>query len=542
MRDEMKATRKIIESPRLFVLLTLLFALLALTVLAQANPGTSLPNRDYGFYAYIGKQIAKGQLPYRDVWESKPPAIFYLNAFALRLGRGLRWGIWLVEFAFLFAAIAASFSLLKKLWGTAPALFGTFAWLWGMDITLEGGNFTEEYPLVFHFLALILLLELIRNPEHRLFNLSLGLLLSISFLFRPNNAVVEVVTILVLAASLLLRKNFLAFWISAFWIAFGFLIPIGVTSAYFAHHGLFGAMLEASILYNLTYSGAQQTAASPLLVGFEYLNLAAWIGLVGYLLVVVRIKDYFGSPVFPLFLVLLIGTPAAVFLSDPARRNYGHYFMNWLPFIGVLSAFAFYNFQEKLSPPKPVSTSSPEQDRRISPSTSLPLLSALLVALVFFIFSGRASAYQKALDRFFTPPEREMRSLVSIYVENHTRPGEYALFWATHPGENFMSRRDAPHSTLFYPMLVDSEISDRLNDDFLDDLKRNPPVLIVDMGRLAIPSLDPQKREAQIAAGLGLASPPDNLEEVLRFIEENYYLEAVVRGRSIYRLHGTSKP
>jgi hypothetical protein len=533
----MKATGNIIESPRLFILLTLLFALLALTVLAQANPGTNLPNRDYGFYAYIGKQIAKGQLPYRDVWESKPPAIFYLNAFALRLGRGLRWGVWLVEFGFLFSAIAVSFSLLKKLWGTAPALFGTFAWLWGMDITLEGGNFTEEYPLVFHFLALILLLELIRNPEHRLFNLTLGLLLSISFLFRPNNAVVEVVVILVFAVSLLLRKNFRAFWVSAFWIALGFLIPIGVTSAYFTYHGLFRAMLEASILYNLTYSSAQQTAASPLLVGFEYLDLAAWIGLVGYLLLIARIRSYFGTPVFPLFIVLVIGTPAAVFLSDPARRNYGHYFMNWLPFIGVLSAFAFHTFQEKLFPPKPASTSP-----RIPHSTSLPLLSAFFIALAFFILSGRASAYQKALDRLFTPPEREMRSLVSIYVENHTRPGEYVLFWATHPGENFMSRRDAPHSTLFYPMLVDSEISDRLNDDFFEDLKRNPPVLIVDMGRLAIPSLDPQKREAQIAAGLGLASPPDNLEEVLRFIEENYYLEAVVRGRSVYRLHGTSKP
>lgn len=545
--DEMKAKRNIIENAPLLLLWILLFALLALTVLTQANPGTHLPNRDYGFYAYIGKQIVKGQLPYRDVWESKPPAIFYLNAFALRLGRGLRWGIWLVEFAFLFAAIAASFYLLKKLWGTAPALFGIFVWLWGMEITLEGGNFTEEYPLVFHFLALLLLIKLIRHPEHRLFNLTLGLLLSISFLFRPNNAVVEAVTVLVLAASLLVQRNFRALWISVLWIALGFLVPLGVTCAYFAYHGLFYAMLEASILYNLAYSDAQQTAASPLLVGFEYLNLAAWIGLVGYLLVLARLRNYFGTPLLPLFIVLLIGTPAAVYLSDPARRNYAHYFMNWLPFIGVLGAFAFHTFQEKLFPNKPEATPSQVPlstfyfPSFLFPSFLFPL-SSLLITLAFFILSGRASSYQKGLDRLFTPPEREMRSLVSIYVENHTRPGEYVLFWATHPGENFMSRRDAPHSTLFYPMLVDSEISDRLNDDFFDDLKRNAPVLIVDMGRLAIPSLDPQKREAQIAAGLGLASPPDNLEEVLRFIEENYYLEAVVRGRFIYRLHGTSKP
>ena len=184
------------------ITLTILFAVLALIILTQANPGTELPNRDYGFYAYIGKQIVKDQLPYRDVWESKPPAIFYLNAFALRLGRGLRWGIWLVEFGFLFAAISASYYLLKKLWGVAPALFGIFVWLWGMDFTLQGGNYTEEYPLLFHFLALILLLNLTQNPKQRLLNLSLGLLFSISFLFRPNNAIVEAVTILVFGMTL----------------------------------------------------------------------------------------------------------------------------------------------------------------------------------------------------------------------------------------------------------------------------------------------------------------------------------------------------
>ncbi|HNO93006.1 MAG TPA: hypothetical protein PKJ84_02475, partial [Anaerolineales bacterium] len=88
-----------------FILLIALFTVLTLTVLKQSNPGTELPNRDYGFYSYIGLQIVRGELPYKNVWESKPPAIFYLNAFALRIGRGLRWGIWFVEFSFLFSAI-----------------------------------------------------------------------------------------------------------------------------------------------------------------------------------------------------------------------------------------------------------------------------------------------------------------------------------------------------------------------------------------------------------------------------------------------------
>src|SRR6185503_20182226 len=64
------------------ILAGLSFIVLALSVLVQANPATRLPGRDNGFYLYIGEQIVHGKLPYRDAWESKPPAIFYLNALA----------------------------------------------------------------------------------------------------------------------------------------------------------------------------------------------------------------------------------------------------------------------------------------------------------------------------------------------------------------------------------------------------------------------------------------------------------------------------
>jgi len=207
------------------IILAVLFFILAITVLKQSNPGTELPNRDYGFYIYIGKQILKGNLPYQFAWDSKPPAIFYLNAFAIGLGRGLRWGVWFVQLVFLFSAITASYILMKKLWGMVPALFGVFIWVWGMNATLQGGNYTEEYPLVFHFLALILLLYLLQNPKQRLLNMALGMLFSMSFLFRPNNAIMESVTIVVFGLTLLWKRDFSAFFTAVIWVALGVSIP-----------------------------------------------------------------------------------------------------------------------------------------------------------------------------------------------------------------------------------------------------------------------------------------------------------------------------
>src|SRR6185503_7218099 len=115
--------------------------------------------RDYGSYIYMAKQIIQGKLLYKDVWDSKPPAIFYINVLALKIGRGSRWGV-------------------------GPALFGVMIWLIGLNHVLQGGNFTEEYPLVFHFISLIIFLKLLENSQDGLYGFLLVLMLSLGFLFR----------------------------------------------------------------------------------------------------------------------------------------------------------------------------------------------------------------------------------------------------------------------------------------------------------------------------------------------------------------------
>ncbi|MHB8776391.1 MAG: hypothetical protein ACYC6R_01330, partial [Anaerolineales bacterium] len=253
-------------------------------------------------------------------------------------------------------------------------------WLWGLDFALQGGNYTEEYPLVFHFISLLLFLKLIDSPRNRLNNLTLGLMLALSFLFRPNNAIVETAVIFVLACTLILQHKFSALLFSTLWITAGLLIPIIITSAYFAYHGLLQEVFEASILYNLTYSSTSLTSNSPISVGFGYLNLSAWVALIGYVLVLFRIKGYRESPVLYLLIVILIGMPMAIYLSDPARRNYGHYFINWLPFIALLSGFAFHTIQEKLA----------GFTKNIQTPALLPISLVLAVSLGFFVASGRA--------------------------------------------------------------------------------------------------------------------------------------------------------
>ena len=71
---------------------------LAFYALAPAAPSlTQIPNIDYSIFQYVGERIREGQLPYRDVFDHKPPLIFYLDALGLTLGGGSRWGIWALQ-------------------------------------------------------------------------------------------------------------------------------------------------------------------------------------------------------------------------------------------------------------------------------------------------------------------------------------------------------------------------------------------------------------------------------------------------------------
>ena len=528
--------RKIFSLSNVF--LVLLVSLLAVMVLSQANPGITVPGRDYGIFSYIGQQITLGKLPYRDAWDHKPPAIFYINALGLWLGHGFRWGIWAVEFLALTLSIWLSYHLLKKNWGLVPALAGTAAWLYGFYITIEGGNRTEEFPLPLHFLAILILLELIKNPRNYVYGFVLGLAFSVSFLFRANNAMVETTIIVTLLSILLFQRKYRILLAQSIFIGIGVFLPILISCVYFWSQGIFKEMFDGSITYNLLYSGTKLSQESVLLTGIKNLGAIAWIGIIGYFFVVLYLLKQWraGEKISALSLFLLIGCPVAVVVTDPAQRTYPHYFINWLPYIALLTGFIVYIVQ------KFISFDCPHHNV----VESVYLGGALILASAVFVFSGLAVKNRDAFANLIRRNPVERNSVVSVYAREHTRPDERVLFWGGFPGENFMAQRATPGAYITYPLLLDTDLSVEYSDRFLIDLIDDPPVLIVDMEYANALYLDPQKRAEQLAA---LEKWPDlwpylpsNIDTVLKFINDNYHVEHVFRNAVVYRLNGSSAP
>ena len=79
--------------------------------------------RDSGVFHYIGWLITQGKIPYRDVWDHKPPVIFFINALGLLLAGGSRWGVWGLEAFFSDPFRRNQLNFVKKAFWIVPGFF-----------------------------------------------------------------------------------------------------------------------------------------------------------------------------------------------------------------------------------------------------------------------------------------------------------------------------------------------------------------------------------------------------------------------------------
>jgi len=242
---------------------TRLFLVLAAALLVVRVPAIVQPmGADQGLYAYVGQRILAGDLPYRDAWDQKPPAIHYTYA----LMRALWPGDGAVGAADLLAAGAVAWLLYRigAVTGSPPAgavAAVLFLLLSNPSLTRLGGirlrAQCETFIAVVAAGGLLLLLDRAAGTRP-LKALAAGLLFGVAFLFKYNAGIYLVSGVL---AAWLWRR---IAWRDLAWVGAGFALPLVVVGAIFAAGGALGDLYAATITYNLRYSG--ETYAGPFAV------------------------------------------------------------------------------------------------------------------------------------------------------------------------------------------------------------------------------------------------------------------------------------
>ena len=220
-------------------------AAICLLALLLRFPVASLPlERDEGEYAYTAQRWMQGDLPYRDRFDQKPPAIFVAYALIQRVvGVGpaaIHWGAQLYTLGTLALLFVLGRQLSSAAAGLAAAAFGAFMTtapgVWGNAANTE---LFMLLPLTAAMLAACRAVDL----ESPLWALATGALAAAALLFKQM-----AITNLVFYAAFIMwsvRRRALA----AAMLSLGMVLVLTPVVAYFAAHGALDGAARAAVAF-----------------------------------------------------------------------------------------------------------------------------------------------------------------------------------------------------------------------------------------------------------------------------------------------------
>lgn len=328
------------------------FVVAMLLVLGRALPVLSnVPGRDQGTYLTIGRSLLQGRVLYRDLWENKPPGIFYIygligKAFGTRM-----WCVAAADLALLLVVSWCIFHFAERYLGPAGAAVAVIVHgVWHVE---AGYIFTAQpeffqLPLIFGAYFLVAGASLREQSRLRARHLAAGMLLGTAFWLKYN-AVVFLPWLLVpyldgralndrpsrLALTVGLRDLFE----QGAWIILGFgSVVLGVI-AYFGLEGALPALREVQFQVLPRYA-AMAVEARPLPLGqwiavrSEICLGAATLVATAVALVVARWRRDLARTA-PLF----TGAAAAYAATAIQMRFHGYYFATCYPFFALIWAY-----------------------------------------------------------------------------------------------------------------------------------------------------------------------------------------------------------
>ncbi len=455
------------------------------------DPNFSSMSRDGGAFAYCGQRIVEGALLYRDCWDNKPPAIYYLNAAIIALGSQKQWNMWLFQAVWLSLTTLAFYAVLKKIWTRKSAFICTALMLLTLlyPLYFSGGNLTETYALFPITLALGALGGYLRTGK-RIFLIGIGLFTAISLLFKPTYISVGIAAIVILAFIRLHQRRYLRLTGETGLILASFVLPLLLVAAYWAAHNDLYDLLYAVFIHNRLYIE-------------EGFSLKAFIATFRILIVEQPVSAVFGLAVISI-LAFIFENWKKIWRIDPEKldlqnpesvrfwmtagllivisldilfttlpgTNFRHYYQ--IPILSM-SAISGYLF-DRLS------------QLRSVPSKFKAYTAIILGACAIILLPWLVEVTGKEIPSLTNWKELRSNPNITVYQPNaieqfileNSTPEQSILIWDYDPIIYFHVDRRSPSRFIFLRHLY-TPIPGATNGfaEFLQELQDDPPVLII---------------------------------------------------------------
>jgi 4-amino-4-deoxy-L-arabinose transferase-like glycosyltransferase len=493
---------------RATVSLGLPFVLASLPLLLYLPALDNPFERDEGVYATIAQGLLDGLVPYRDLFDNKPPLVYVWYALGFVLFGESVVAPRLIAALFLSLSTLAMYGEARLLFskGVAYLATGLFALGSGLPLVALHAN-TEAYmllPLVGSLLAFTLGL---RRREGWWLVVA-GVLGGVAVMTKQV-AVWNVIALAVVAAVWQWRRNGLNWRITVppALVAVSASVSIAAVAVSFAAAGALNDLVYANLSYNLLYVSSLSMVDRLVYLGQ---GLLVFFGIAGPLTVASIFGIYLvcRRPRGSLdYLVLLWAVASAIGVAS-GGRFYPHYFLHLIPGMSILAAITVGNLRR-----------GRDLRKLVKP--------AVLTGLLLLVISAGTNAVLLAIPRqaekqmapsvYYQKMWEQDSEALGDYIEQRTDP-EQTIFNFGRESQVYFYADRRPAARYFYDWAF--RYDEETLTELLAELRDGKPVYIIDSIQ---PPLFPED---------GHYRPPEFSE----FLRENYEYVGRFHFADVYRL------
>ncbi|MBQ9664089.1 MAG: hypothetical protein IJV40_13150 [Oscillospiraceae bacterium] len=437
-----------------FCFCTALFA----ASLFHLYPGnTRPPMQDSSVFLYIGKRMAEGKLPYRDLFDHKGPLLYLLQLLGIRLTPDSLTGVWLLELLNLFLTAFILLKLASLITDcdtnarlSVFAVLGICGWM-----VWQGGNFTEEYALPWISSAAYISFRFFRNKSYKRRDIVLlGGGFAVVLLLRANMIAAWITLIPVVLILLLKEKRFSEIGQCVALFFTGIMIVVIPVVIWAAKAGFLRELWQDYILFNFRYTESVGGGIKEriLLTGrFMVVLFPAAIAMIVSLLIAPRNRLLWYNLAF--FVISAI-------TAAMSGRLYYHYAIVMLPATVLPFCVCF-------------STTGKWLQREEQKRYSDPVISILVFCLTAFAATGYRHVSSK-------PGESDP---VMTFLNENTQAEDDVLFLGNSSWYYLLADRKTDNR--FFYQLPPLEVNRKLGEQFEQELKAQPSDYILITGDFA---------------------------------------------------------
>jgi len=414
--------------------------------------------RDEGEYAYVAQRWLKGEVPYRDSFDQKPPGVFAAYAAIERVSSGspaaIHWGAQL----YTLLTLCLVFLLGRRLFGEAAGFAaGALAAFMTADHSLLGNSANCETFMLLPLAAAFLAALLAKERDSWRWAMASGACAGLSLLFKQValTDALFYLALLILARDLRRKRSIVTAFVggaAAVWV------PV---AAYFAAKGAWGPFYDCVVGYNLSYAGG--IPLSDYLRNFWTTFSRTIPGLWPIYVLALAGGIWQAGPAAP----WVIGWLAFSFLGAcPGGFFRPHYYQQAVPALAVLAGSAISGLSHRWRLP------------RLAPY-------ACAVAVVLFgvlsgsWYYGRASDVAKCRRLYADNPFPEATGVAHVIAERTTDQDSLFVFGSEPEILYYAGRKSATRYIYLYPLFLSSPDAMARQQEVLAEVRSAKPKTIV---------------------------------------------------------------